>query len=85
MDGATYEGDNEVRGSKMLNKGILEDCNNLFITSSNASFSVKDAKCSFDCAIFYKVAIIYAVFARASSCATSKEAEAGRSSSPYLM
>lgn len=84
MDGATYDGDNEVRG-KMLNKGILEDCNNLFITCSNASFPVKDAKCSFDCAILCKVAIIYAAFARTSSCATSKEVEAGRSSSPRRM
>lgn len=62
-------------GKKTTNN-ISESCINQFIICLDASFSNKDEKCAFGCAMFYNCAIVCAWAIRGGTCVSNKEAKA---------
>lgn len=52
--------DSKGMDSKMIDKNILKARNKYFTICSDAALSIKDGKCAFSFAIFYKGAFVYA-------------------------
>lgn len=67
--GILYNGDANSMVGKKRTKSNMFACKNQFNICIDPSFSTKDVKCGFGCAIFFKGATVYEAY---SSC---KEAE----------
>lgn len=73
--GILYNGDANSMVDKKRTKSNMFACKNQFNICIDPSFSTKDVKCGFGCAIFFKGATVYGGSVRGGAYSSCKEAE----------